>query len=85
MRRPWMRAAFLLDRRLMAHGGRLHYPTDMRSAGLQWLNLIRRLDRAFMDWPADVRQVIRHAQSYEEALNGLAELERWANFLTAAK
>lgn len=76
MRRPWMRAAFYLDRRLMQHGGRLHYPADMHSAGGKWLQLIRNLDRAFIDWPADVGRVIRHASTYPEARDGLAKLER---------
>ena len=72
MRRPWMRAAFLLDRRLMNHGGRLHWPVDLHSKGREWLQLLRSLDRQYLDWPADIGQIIRLAQTYEGALDHLA-------------
>lgn len=72
-----MKAAFLLDRRLMQHGDRLRYPDDMRSAGSEWRELIRDLDRAFLDWPRDVGQVIRSAKTYPEAMAGLVKLERF--------
>ncbi len=76
MRRPWMRAAFYLDRRMMAHGGRLHWPRDLYSTASQWLNLVRSLNR-LGDWPADICFVIRHAKSYPEAAEGLRRLRRF--------
>lgn len=39
-RRPWVRAAWYLDRRLQGTGGRLHWPDDMRSAWHTWIQLI---------------------------------------------
>ena len=79
MRQPWMKAAFLLDRRLMHHGGRLHYPADMHSAGWQWLQLIRALDREFADWSADVGHIIRHAHTCLDACDEMLKLERFCN------
>lgn len=79
-RRPWMRAAFLLDRRLMAHGGRTHFPEDMRSAGDQWLELIRLLDVAFVDWPAGVRRIMCAARTCAEAKGELLILRRLGGF-----
>jgi hypothetical protein len=62
-----MQAAFLLDRRLMRHGGRLLWPDDMRSAGELWLQLIRFLDRLHGDWPARTGLIMRTARTYAEA------------------
>ena len=76
MRRPWMRAAFYLDRRMMAHGGRLHWPRDLYSAAWQWLNLVRTFNK-LGDWPADICFVIRHAKTYPEAVEGLRRLPRF--------
>ena len=71
-RQPWMRAAFLLDRRMTGHGGRLHWPADLRSAGRQWLTLIRSINRTFDDWPADVCRAIQSAKTHPEALAALS-------------
>lgn len=76
MRRPWMKAAFYLDRRMMAHGGRLHWPRDLYSAAWQWLNLVRAFNK-LGDWPADICFIIRHAKTYPEAVEGLRRLPRF--------
>ena len=74
-RQPWIRAAFCLDRRLMGHGGRLHWHRDLRSHAREWLELIRTVDK-FGDWPDDVAQIIRHANTHTEAIAGLKRIER---------
>jgi hypothetical protein len=80
-RQPWMVAGFYLDRRLMAHGGRLQWPDDLRSAAPQWSYLIRILNR-LGDWPPRAAQIVRHAKTYGEAWDGLNALPlgypRWS-------
>jgi hypothetical protein len=76
MRRPWMKAAFYLDRRMTANGGRLHWPRDLYSAAWQWLNLVRAFNQ-FGDWPADICFIVRHANTYPEAVEGLRRLKRF--------
>jgi hypothetical protein len=73
-RRPWMRAAFLLDRRLMAHGGRTHFPEDMRSAGEEWLAVIAVLDQGGRGWPPDAARAMREARTCPAACSALVRL-----------
>jgi hypothetical protein len=75
-RQPWMKAAFFLDRRMSHHGGRLHWPADLRSAARQWLQLVRMVNR-YGDWPADVCRVIQQARTYPDAVDGLRRLDRF--------
>ena len=78
-RRPWIRAAWFLDRRLQGTGGRLHWPDDMRSACHTWIQLIVEMDAAFdRSWPYDVAHAIRHAHTVWEAKDSLAKLDRFA-------
>jgi hypothetical protein len=72
--RSWIRAAIILDRRLMAFGGRCQYPADLRTAGDQWLNLLLAINRACLDWPANVASAVRSATSYPDALQRLNEI-----------
>jgi hypothetical protein len=74
LRRPWIEAGFLLDRRLMNFGGRIHWPTDLRSAADEWIGLLLTLDRLWSQWPLDVASAIRRARTYPEAIGGLRDL-----------
>jgi len=74
LRRPWIEAGFLLDRRLMNFGGRIHWPTDLRSAADEWIGLLLTLDRLWSQWPLDVASAIRRASTYPEAICGLRDL-----------
>ena len=74
LRRPWIKAGFLLDRRLMSFGGRTHWPTDLRSAADDWIGLLQILDRLWSPWPLDVASAIRRARTYPEAIGGLRDL-----------
>lgn len=73
-RRPWMRAAWLLSRRLSGCGQPFRFPDDMRSAGRGWRSLIQQLDRKFFSWPPDVTYALRHTRTLPEALERLREL-----------
>ena len=78
-RRPWVRAAWFLDRRLQGTGRRLHWPDDMRSACHTWIQPIVEMDAAFdRSWPCDVAHAIRHAHTVWEAKDRLTKLERFA-------
>jgi hypothetical protein len=74
LRRPWIEAGFLLDRRLMNFGGRTHWPTDLRSAADEWIGLLQILDRLWSPWPLDLASAIRRARTYPEAIGGLRDL-----------
>jgi hypothetical protein len=74
LRRPWMRAGFLLDRRLMNFGGRIHWPDDLFSAAGEWLALLRSIEVLTPDWPPRLAAAIRISRTYPEALNRLREL-----------
>jgi hypothetical protein len=74
LRRPWIEAGFLLDRRLMNFGGRIHWPADLRSAADEWIGLLLTLDRLWSQWPLDIASAIRRARTYPEAIGGLRDL-----------
>jgi hypothetical protein len=74
LRRPWIEAGFLIDRRRMSFGGRIHWPTDLRSAADEWIGLLQILDRLWSQWPLDVASATRRARTYPEAIGGLREL-----------
>ncbi len=76
--RPWIRAAWFLDRRLQGTGGRLHWPDDMRSACHTWIQLIVEMDAVFdRSWPYDVAHAIRLAHTVWEAKDMFNRLERF--------
>ena len=80
-RRPWMKAAFYLDRKGMLYGQR-QLPADLRSSAREWLELVRAVNASFADWPADVRAVLRSVKTYPEAIKALAQLPRFNSGMT---
>lgn len=75
-RRPWMRAAFLLSRRLPLINQRAYQPDDLRSAGREWLQLASALCK-FGDWPADACAAILSVRTYPEAIARLRNLPKF--------
>lgn len=78
-RRPYIRAAWLFDVRLMRFSGTqgegVDFPRDMRSAGSDWLRLLRWLDRTFdCTWPREIREAIASARSIDNARRALRAL-----------
>ena len=80
-RRPWMKAAFYLDRKGMLYGQH-PLPADLRSSARHWLQLAKDLNASFNDWPEDVRAVLRNAKTYPEAIKALAQLPRFDGGMT---
>jgi hypothetical protein len=58
----------------MNFGGRIHWPTDLRSAADEWIGLLQTLDRLWSHWPLDIASAIRRARTYPEAIGGLRDL-----------
>jgi len=74
LRRPWMRAAFLIDRRLRQLGCPVSLPRDLRSEGPRWLSLVCTIDRLCSPWPRHVADVIRCAETYPDAMRRFEEM-----------
>ncbi len=74
LRRPWMRAAFLIDRRLGQLGCPFSLPRDLRSEGHRWLSLVCTMVRLFSPWPRHVADVIRGAETYPDTMRRFEEM-----------
>jgi hypothetical protein len=74
LRQPWMRAALIYQRRLGPFGPVYRWPDDMRSADVQWLELLRGLNRKGADWPPCVVAILRSARNFGEASSALCQV-----------